>query len=215
MAQSSIYLAHHVPADLVIDGNLAKPAWQLAPAVELRETVTGAPPVAPTTARLVWSDTHLYAAFHCEHSEFNARLTHFNDTIYNEEVVEVFVDDDGDLKTYLEFEVSPLNTVLHYEIHNDLAGRVLPYARVHNYVVSQVVLDHARHCYDVELAMPFTEIITGPHCPPRVGDEWRLNLYRINRPQDDPDEYTAWQPTGALQYHLPSCFGTLRFAPEL
>ncbi len=39
-----------------------------------------------------------------------------------------------------------------------------------------------------------------------------MNLYRIDRPLDGSDEYTAWQPTGKINYHMPEKFGTLVFA---
>lgn len=43
-------------------------------------------------------------------------MKNYNDLLYLEEVVEVFIDDNEDLKTYMEIEVNPLNALLHYVI---------------------------------------------------------------------------------------------------
>jgi hypothetical protein len=65
--------------------------------------------------------------------------------------------------------------------------------------------------WTVEIAIPFAECPTAPHIPPRHGDRWRANFYRIDRAKDG-DEFTAWSPTGAIQYHTPARFGYLLFS---
>ena len=65
-----------------------------------------------TAARLLWDDRYLYAAFECEDPDIWGTLTERDAHIYDEEVVEVFLDDDSDGVSYLEFEVSPRNVVL-------------------------------------------------------------------------------------------------------
>lgn len=36
-------------------------------------------------------------------------------------------------------------------------------------------------------------------------------FYRIDRPEDGSDEYTAWLPLGAVNYHVPQRFWELVF----
>ena len=98
----------------------------------------------------------------------------------------------------------------HYSIHNDQKAVFTPCLSRQN----------STHCssdnrepsvWTVEIAIPFNEFTTAPNIPPKAGDKWLMNLYRIDRPEDGNDEYSAWQPTGAEQYHLPDKFGELVF----
>ena len=65
----------------------------------------------------------------------------------------------------------------------------------------------------VEMAIPFADMLTAPHIPPRAGDVWRANFYRIDRAEDG-DEYSAWSPTLRRNYHTPERFGALVFSGE-
>ena len=51
--------------------------------------------------------------------------------------------------------------------------------------------------------------------PPRDGDEWRVNLYRIDTDGENV-EFQAWSPTGTAkpQFHVPERFGVLQFAED-
>jgi hypothetical protein len=206
------YYCRKTQYPLNIDGDVKKPKWEQAEKVFLVDTVTGQPPRQKTWCKLLWDEDFLYAAFYCEDDYINACLTGYNDKIYEEEVVEIFLDDNCDLKTYIEIELSPLNTLLHYSMHNDLRGTKIAFARVEKTIISAVRDDREQNIWTAELAIPFTEFLTAPNSPPKKGDKWLMNLYRIDRPLDGSDEYTAWQPTGKINYHMPEKFGTLVFA---
>lgn len=47
--------------------------------------------------------------------------------------------------------------------------------------------------------------------PFRAGLQWRANFYRIDENLDGLREYQAWQPTGAVNFHVPAAFGTMVF----
>ncbi|MBB6671382.1 carbohydrate-binding family 9-like protein [Cohnella nanjingensis] len=206
------YTALKTTAPIRIDGDLNKPAWAEAEEAVLLDSASGSAPEQGTRAKLRWDDLYLYASFRCEDREVHATYTAFNEPLYEEDVVELFVSHDGDLKRYLEFELNPLNAVLQYAIFNDLNGSIFPYARLDNRVISAVRRDDDRRITDYELAIPLTEFASAAHIPPRPGDEWRLNLYRIDRSPGRPSELTAWSPTGKPNFHLPAAFGRLIFA---
>ena len=50
--------------------------------------------------------------------------------------------------------------------------------------------------------------------PPAPNEQWRMNLYRIER--GEAEEFTAWSPTlkSPPDFHVPSRFGTLVFVEE-
>lgn len=77
--------------------------------------------------------------------------------------------------------------------------------------------------WTVEVALPWTALWNTSRyadqrapVPPRVGDRWRLGLYRIERPRvaapAEAVEYQAWSPTGRPSFHTPARFGVLEFA---
>lgn len=205
------YSCKKINNDIVIDGNLHKPEWEAVEKIELVENVSGGRPRQGTCVGLMWNDRFLYAAFRCRDNYLNATYRGFNDKLYEEEVVEVFIDDNRDYKTYIEIEVNPLNAVLHYAIHNDLKGKILAFARTDQKIETAVFYDQEQEIWNTEMAIPFGELVTGSHIPPKPGDSWFVNLFRIDRPKDGNDEYSAWSPTGKINFHLPEYFGELVF----
>ncbi|HCS75502.1 MAG TPA: hypothetical protein DIW17_16710 [Clostridiales bacterium] len=206
-----IYKCKKTVKPIVIDGNLNKHEWEQAQKVSLVGTVIGEIPKQKSWAKLLWDEENLYAAFYCEDDYINAKMTNYNDPIYDEEVVEIFLDDDSDQKTYIEIELSPLNTLLHYFIYNNLDGKIITFAKVKKTTKCAIYDNREENYWTAEMAVPMSEFVTAPNNPPQPGDKWRMNLYRIDRPEDGSDEHSAWQPTGEIQFHKPEKFGTLEF----
>ena len=176
-----------------IDGKLDEFVWSAAPQINTFHRVTvgqefGDIPQV-TRARMVWDDEALYFAFTCRDTDIWAIYTDEDDRMWSEEVVEVFIDPDGDGRDYLEFQVNPLNA--HVDLHiislNPWDSSI------------EWDIDGVRNAVDVigtvndssdtdvgwtaEIAIPwpaFLPQITGGERP-QVGDMWRLNLYRIER----------------------------------
>lgn len=205
------YACRKYKGSMIIDGDTGKQEWAAVEEMHLLDNVTGARPVQQTSVKMLWDDEFLFIAYKCVDDSINATLRGFNDKLYEEDVVEVFLDDDCDGKTYIEIEVNPLNAVLHYSIINSLKGSFIGYARLDNKIKSAVKrVDGKYTCY--EMAIPFTEFLSAPNIPPKAGDRWLMNIYRIDRGGDGRDEYTAWSPTGKINYHLPESFGELVFS---
>ena len=62
----------------------------------------------------------------------------------------------------------------------------------------------------------FASAATGATLPPRAGDQWRFNVFRIERPggPKEPEKdalYLAWSPTGQASFHVPQAFRELEF----
>ena len=225
------YNCVRIDDEITIDGTLTDAAWATADVVELLTTDTGEIPKQPTEVRLLWNDHYLYVGFLCQDRDIWGTIREHDGPIYNEEVVEVFIDPDSDLRTYIELEVSPLNTLFDAFIVNGKAhGQGI-------YVLRDWDSEALQHAVSVdgtvkmsppadrdtpisppdiswscEIAVPFKDLLTSPNIPPKVGDVWRLNLYRIDRGKTEAgDEYTAWSPTQKIDYHRPQFFGFLRF----
>ena len=105
-----VYPVYRAESQVKVDGRLDDPAWQRAPVIELVDCTTGKPPRYKTQARLLYDDQWLYVGFHCQDQDIWGTMTGHDEPIYDEEVVEIFIDPAGSLCTYYELEVSPLNT---------------------------------------------------------------------------------------------------------
>ena len=117
-------LARHAVDAIRIDGKLDEASWALAPHVGeigLIDDPTRRPKF-PTEATVIWDDAHLYVAFACTDREPWARMKNRDDRLWEEEVVEVFLDPDGDGQNYAELEVSPHNVVVDLLIPRPRSG---------------------------------------------------------------------------------------------
>jgi len=211
------YVCHRRTGTIVVDGLLDEPAWLAAEAVQLREDGTGGPPRQRTTVRALWDDEYLYVAFHCEDTDIWGITIERDQPIYEQEVVEVFLDADRDGVGYVEIEVSPLNAVLDlFMLIRDGRTKGLwcwdsPGLRTAVVVEGDPMRKGTDdRSWTVELAIPFADMLTAPHIPPALGDVWHANFYRIDRAEDG-DEFSAWSPTYRRNYHTPERFGRLVF----
>jgi hypothetical protein len=69
-------------------------------------------PATKTDAKMLWDDQNLYFAFECEDTDIFATMKVRDQHLWEEEVVEIFIDPDNDQQNYIELEVNPLNTFL-------------------------------------------------------------------------------------------------------
>jgi len=206
-----LYKCKKINHDINIDGMLNKEEWQQTEEVTLSETVTGMKPRLETTVKALWNDNYIYFAFQCSDDYVKATLTEYNDKLYEEDVVEVFIDDNRDMKTYIEVEVNPLNAVLHYSINNNLEGNFIGFARTEKKIISAVFIDETTKAWHTEIAIPLCEFVTAENNPPIPGDKWLVNFYRIDRGQEGIDEYSSWGTMDKINFHMPEKFGEIIF----
>ena len=186
------YLLRQARGGIDIDGRLDEFDWAAASQINTFTRILNdyGRIANPTRARMLWDDEGLYIAFACRDRNAWALFTEEDDPMWSEEVVEVFIDPDGDGLDYLELEVNPLNAVVDLRI-----GRVHPdwvsdkdwdilglrtAVQVEGTVNDTTDVDGG---WTVEISIPwaaFEPAIAGGG-KPRVGDRWRLNLYRIER----------------------------------
>lgn len=208
-----------------IDGVLDGPAWRAAR--RLRDFTCfgprrGTPPLK-TTAMAVWDERNLYVAFIARDSDIIGTYTARDGPLWEEEVCEVYVDHDGDGRDYREFEVNPINTVIDLLIpFAKDGGPGRPWQECAEWNASgwrtatrvqgtpDDRSDRDRR-WTVEMAIPFAALAPASAVPPKVGDTWRVQFYRIERAKRLGDRFmfAAWSPTRA--FHDASRFGYLTF----
>jgi hypothetical protein len=216
------YTIKRTPSPINVDGKLDEPVWKKAEPIKLR-VKNGQEPKQATTAWIVWNDQYIYVAWKCVDTHIWATLKQRDEPLYNEEVVEVFIDPSGDKDNYLELEVNPLGALWDGYILN--RGQTITGILAWNsfeikwaVFVEGTVNNPADKDtgWSVELALPLKDIYNAPHNPPRDGDLWRLNLYRIDRPEGagDPGEGSAWSPVSGRTFHDPDRFGEVIFSNQ-
>jgi len=185
---------------VLIDGRLDEPVWQQAESFPLAHcflTKQG-PPLYPTEAQVAWDEKNLYVAFVAEDPDIWSDHTARDAYLWEGEVVEVYLDPDGDLKDYKEFEVNPRCAVIDLNIPQgpDIgdvdenlkwnAPGLQASVRAEGTINQRDDIDTR---WTVELALAFADLLGAeaqvPNSPisqfPKVGDTWRFQLYRIDR----------------------------------
>jgi Domain of unknown function (DUF1083). len=188
-------------------GNAEWITWSEIEAIPLSDTVTGDEPRLSTSVRAVWTDRELRIRFEYEDDHVVATMTRRDDPIYEEDVVEVFIDETGEGNPYLEFEVSPNNVVFDAVVTLGEDGTVHPDTSWDARGMETAAGELAPGLRYAELRIPFENF----RRPPADGTVWRWNCYRIDDDKQGNRHYSAWSPTGKASFHVPEKFGALRF----
>ena len=198
-----------------VDGVLDDAAWKEAQAVALRGSFDGRPAKLRTEARLVYDDANLYVAFDVEDPDLWGTLRKRDDPIYEQEVVEVFLDANADGRTYNELQVSPHNVIFDAYFPARRQGMDLSWdSGMKTAVKVRGTLDDASDKdggWMVELQIPFARLAEVPSVPPKAGDRWRFNLYRLEHHGRRDVEGQAFSPLFIGDFHALPRFGWLVF----
>ena len=201
-----------------VDGRLDDPAWAAASVVgKFLNNADGSPSPLETEAKVLYDDRYLYFAYSCQDENVWATFTRRDQHLWTEEVFEVFLRPDLRYKSYIELEVNPLNALidiylldvrnpLHYESWN---SEKIAWAVHVDGTVDGKGGDRGWSC---ELALPMEDIVPAPNIPPKPGDRWMLNLYRV---ESKPQKVAlAWSPTYRNDFHTPEKFGVIEFSDK-
>jgi Carbohydrate family 9 binding domain-like len=146
--------------------------------------------------------------------------------LWEEEVVEIFLDAEGAGVNYAELEINPANVICDLRVERpapavssdtrwDWAGlesAVVPLADAHG----------TREGWTAIARLPWDGLrslspAAAARTPPKTGDAWTFNVFRIKRPggPGNPEEgaiYAAWSVPEGPSFHVPAAFRPLKFA---
>ena len=179
--------------------------WEKLPPEPLVDVVTGGKTRMSTMIQTCWDAEALYFRFTCEEDHTVSKYTKRDEPLYEQDVVEIFLDEAGDGYRYMELEISPHNVIFDAIVKND--GSQIEVLTEWDAAGLETVVNmqEGKRLYDIKLPLiHFAE-------KPAAGTQWRVNFYRIDESPDGKREFQAWSPTGVLNYHIPSRFGTLTF----
>jgi hypothetical protein len=198
-----------------IDGELSDPAWQSAREVQLVGSFDGRAVSLRTTARLLYDDRFLYVAFDAEDPDVWGTLMKRDESIYEQEVVEIFLDADADGRTYNEMQVSPNNVTFDAYFPARRQGMDPSWdSQMQTAVKVRGTVNEASdrdEGWSAEMKIPFARLASVPNVPPRAGDRWRFNLYRLEHIGRTRVEGQAFSPLFVGDFHALPRFGWLVF----
>ncbi|KFF04577.1 carbohydrate-binding family 9-like protein [Flavobacterium reichenbachii] len=200
---------------LIIDGDLSD--WKtpfLGPFVIHN---SGGKATQNTFVSLSWNNENLYIAYRSEDSNIIGKSQPKDSKIYEtDDLVEMFIDPDGDGKNYFEIGVNAFST--HYDmavkcISPDCGG----WNTDMNYNISdlETASKITEEGFCIEIKIPFSsleKIKNGGFTKPKAGTKWKANTFRID--YGNTTEYLALQYYKSLKFgfHHPEEFAVFEFA---
>jgi hypothetical protein len=220
-AQKFVCSATYTSSQVLIDGILDDSLWYMTQELILTDNQTGASASDTsilTTVRTGYDKQNLYVAFVCKDPDIWSSFSSKDQYLWNDEVVEVFIDTDSDPNTYVEIEVSPRNVLFDSFIIDPENIDFEETARfdledIHTAVTINGTID-VREDKDwrwiVEISVPLNRLDKkfGYIDPEKM--RWKINYFRINRDKGKGTGEYAWSPTNN-GFHVPSRFGILTF----
>jgi hypothetical protein len=173
-----------------------------------------------TRFRALWSPAGLFLRFDADDASPWHTMTRKDEHLWDEEVVEIFIDLDRSGRDYYELEINPANVVCDLrmispwpekkgDIDWNLAGLE---TRVH---ATKNAAGRATG-WTATAFLPWTGFASLPSArrtalPPKPGDRWRFNVFRIERPggPKSPEKdgvFAAWSPPAVRSFHDAGAF---------
>ncbi len=205
-----------------LDGKLEDKAWAEAESTgDFVRTMDGQPAEQKTWAKVLWDDKYLYVAFDNEDKDIWTTLDKHDDKLWTQEADEMFIDADGDGKTYVELQVNPKGATFdsylpsYRQNQNDWESGMKAGVNVEGTLNKR---DDEDKRWTVELAIPL-DAARGKekemkNVPPKVGTEWRVNFFRMDQPNGRPQSGTGWSPPMVGDFHALDKFGILIFGDD-
>jgi hypothetical protein len=176
-----------------------------------------------TRARLVFDDEGLSGLFRVEDRYVRSVHTRFGDPVYRDSCVEIFLQPKPD-RGYLNFEMNAGGSLLasHVTDHRRAKDGFAAFTRLSEEdgrrvavrsSLPGVVEPEVEGPLDWELAFFVPKALLEEYVGsigPLAGQVWRANLYKCGDATSHP-HWASWSPVDALNFHLPRCFGSLRF----
>lgn len=176
-----------------------------------------------TRARLLHDGARLLGLFEVEDRYVRCVHTGFQDPVYEDSCVEIFLQPTPD-RGYLNFEMNCGGALLSTHITDPrrVPGGFAAFTKLTEDDAELVSICSDQPPvvepevetplgWELSFAIPATllERYVGP-LGPLPGQTWRANLFKCGDRTSHP-HWASWSPVDALNFHLPHCFGTLRF----
>lgn len=207
---------------ITIDGVADEPAWKSAPESPDFTFAEGGPTGGgKTTAKLLWDDQYLYLFVHAEDADVASQYTEHDQPMWKEDVVETFIDADRSGNGYCELQVNPHNAQFdawfpqtrRQKSHVEWTAGMKSAVKVYGTLDERDDTDQA---WDIEVAIPLAAVkgmdaAMKVNIPPHVGDQWKLNVVRGEKPAKGGLIASSWNPITYGDFHALNRMLTVTF----
>ena len=190
-------------------------AWAAA------QTIAWGHPRYRTRFRALWRDDLLVVRFDASDIAPWHTRQHRDHCLWEEEVVEIFLDPACAGRHYAELEISPANVVCDLHIAQLTPQRDVRLEWDFPTLQTAVHAGEAQDDWTAVACLPFVDFASlSPDvaaCLPVAADDvWLFNVFRIKRPYGPAEAerdaiYAAWSVPDAPTFHTPEAFRPLRF----
>jgi hypothetical protein len=184
------------------------------------QRIAWGPDAYQTAFRALWDATGLYVRFDATDPAPWSTMTKRDEWLWQEEVVEIFLDLDRSGLNYAEVEISPANVICDVRMVTPSPNKESDYSWNLEGIESRVHLrrDAAGKTtgWTAVSFFPWSGFRSlsaagAAKVPPKPGDRWRFNVFRLERPhgKTDPEKdlvAAAWSPPGEPSFHVPAAF---------
>lgn len=233
------YVCGRAKEAIVLNGRGDSADWQRAPWTEPFVDIQGdtrPPPRFRTRAKMLWDDQCLYVYAQMHEPHVWATILTKNQVIFHDNDFEIFIDPDGDGHDYHEIEINAHNTLWELSLprpYRDGGKPIDPdnIDGLRSVVYVNGTLNDPRDTdvdWSVEVAIPWAGLAkcTGHRaCPPKDGEQWRVNFSRVQwlvdiidgryvkipKAMRDEDNW-VWSPQGVIDMHRPERWGFVQFS---
>jgi hypothetical protein len=186
-------------------------------------------PVAyETRFRAVWSGEGLLLRYDVTDPSPWHTMTRKDEHLWDEEVVEIFLDPGRGGRDYYELEINPANVVCDLRMvapWPDKKGDIdWNLAGLETRVLARKNAAGETLGWTATAFLPWTGLRALPSAgrvalPPKNGDRWRFNVFRIERPggKASPEQdavFAAWSPPSVKSFHDAGAFRDLVFVGQ-
>ncbi|RZJ48828.1 MAG: hypothetical protein EOO44_19520 [Flavobacterium sp.] len=200
--------------NIIIDGNLSD--WKTFFLGPFKVHDSGKEGTQKTFVSLSWNNENLYIAYRSEDSKIIGKYQPKDSKIYEtDDLVEVFIDPDGDGKNYLEIGVNAFSTNYDMLIHC-ISPACGGWKMSTDFTIEglETVSKITPEGFCTEIKIPFSsleKIENGNFIKPKIGTKWRANTFRID--YGNTTEYLALQYYKSLKFgfHHPEEFAVFEF----
>jgi hypothetical protein len=219
-------IVRRAPAGLSVADRWDDAPWAAAETVDIASFRPESSAHRPRTrARLLHTDGGLFGIFRVDDRYVRCVRRAFQDPVYQDSCVELFAQPRPG-RGYVNLEMNCGGAILMSHVTDERRTKdgFAAFRRLREDEGRQVLVRGSLPpVVDPEIDAPVewelafflpTAVLEGCVGPigPLAGQEWRANLYKCGDATSHP-HWAAWSPVDALNFHLPRCFGVLRFEP--
>ena len=217
-AYAQTYQVNKIGTNIIVDGDLSD--WTTPFIGPFVHHNNGNSATQNTSISLAWDNDAMYLAYNCSDINIIGAVKTHDSPIYDtDDLVEIFIDADGDTKNYAEIGVNAFAS--YYDnimlcATPECGGKISDFSWNANNI--QTAAMRTSGGYTVEIKILFADLATIPNgafSTPTIGTTWKGNVFRID--YGPGEEYLAISayPSGNFGFHQPTQFKTLEFVDDI